>query len=105
MSQAADVSPLIAALCGMLVLLGASLTLIGALGLLRLAHFYDRLHAPTLGATAGTGLILIASLVLSSSLELRLVLHQIAIGVLMLLTTPVTFMLLLRAAVHRDGRS
>jgi multicomponent K+:H+ antiporter subunit G len=105
MSQVAVVSPLIAALCGTLALLGASLTLIGALGLLRLAHFYERLHAPTLGATGGMSLILIASLVLSSSLESRLVLHPIAIGVLMLLSTPVTFVLLLRAAVRRDGRS
>jgi multicomponent K+:H+ antiporter subunit G len=97
-----EVSPGIAALCSLLVLLGAGITLIGALGLLRLKYFYERVHAPTLGTTLGTGLILAASIVLFSALESRPVLHEIAIGVLMLLNTPVTFMLLLRAALHRD---
>src|SRR5690554_7796893 len=36
-----------------LVLLGASLALIGTVGLLRLKTFYERVHAPTLGTTLG----------------------------------------------------
>ena len=76
--------------------------LIGAFGLLRLPTFYERLHAPTMGTTLGTGLILIASMVLFSTLASRPVLHEIAIGIFMTVTTPVTYMLLLRAAVRRD---
>ena len=41
---------------------GAALSLIGALGLARLQRFYDRVHAPTLGATLGMALILLAGL-------------------------------------------
>ena len=48
------------------------------------------------------GCVLIASMILFSALESRPVFHEIAIAVLMVFTTPVTFLLLLRAALHRD---
>jgi multicomponent K+:H+ antiporter subunit G len=102
MTHAADLPALAAALTALLVLAGAALALIGSLGLLRLRSFYDRIHAPTLGTTLGTGFVLIASMVLFSALESRPVLHEIAIGVFMTITTPVTYMLLVRAALHRD---
>jgi multicomponent K+:H+ antiporter subunit G len=102
MTHAEELPLFIAVLTALLVLLGATLTLIGALGLLRLKTFYERVHAPTLGTTLGTGLVLIASMVLFSTLASRPVLHEIAIGVFMTITTPVTFMLLLRVAVLRD---
>ena len=102
MTHAADLPALAAALTALLVLAGAALALIGSLGLLRLRSFYDRVHAPTLGTTLGTGLVLIASIVLFSALESRPVLHEILIGVFMTVTTPVTYMLLVRAALHRD---
>ena len=99
----ADELPLaIAVVTAFLVVAGALLTLIGAVGLLRLKTFYERVHAPTMGTTLGTGLVLIASMVLFSTLASRPVLHEIAIGVLMTLTTPVTYTLLLRAALRRD---
>ena len=85
-----------------LVLAGALLAFLGSLGLLRLKTFYERVHPPTMGTTLGTGLVLIGSMLYFSSLESRLVVHEILIGVFMTLTTPVTYMLLLRAAVHRD---
>lgn len=102
MTPAAELPPAVAVLTALFVLAGAALTLIGALGLLRLETFYARVHAPTMGTTLGTGCVLIASIVLFSALESRPVLHEIAIGVFMTLTTPVTFMLLLRAAMLRD---
>jgi multicomponent K+:H+ antiporter subunit G len=42
-------------------------------------------------------------MLLFSVLESRPVLHEIVIGVFAIVTTPVTFMLLVRAAVHRDA--
>ncbi|HYH41676.1 MAG TPA: monovalent cation/H(+) antiporter subunit G [Burkholderiales bacterium] len=103
MSHAAEVPAFIAFVTAALVLAGAALALIGSLGLLRLKSFYDRLHAPTLGTTLGTVLIAIASMVLFSTLESRPVIHEVLIGVFMTITTPVTFMLMARAARHRDG--
>ena len=102
MSHAAGLPAFVALVIALLVVLGAVLTLIGALGLLRLRSFYDRVHAPTLGTTLGTGLVLIASMVLFSALESRPVLHEVLIGVFMTITTPVTFTLLVRAALQRD---
>ena len=87
---------------GVLVVLGAALALGGSLGLLRLKTFYERVHPPTMGTTLGTGLILIGSMLHFSALEARPVLHEILIGALMTFTTPVTYMLLVRAALHRD---
>ena len=87
---------------GVLVVLGALLAFAGSLGLLRLKTFYERVHPPTMGTTLGTGLILIGSMLHFSAIEARPVLHEILIGVFMTLSTPVTYMLLVRAALHRD---
>jgi multicomponent K+:H+ antiporter subunit G len=103
MSHAATLSPVVAALVALLLVLGAALALVGAIGLLRLETFYERIHPPTMGTTLGLGLTLIASMLLFSALESRPVVHEIVIAVFMVLTTPVTFMLLVRAALHRDG--
>ena len=87
---------------GTLIVLGALLAFGGSLGLLRLPTFYERVHPPTMGTTLGTGLILIASMLHFSALDARPVLHEILIGAFMTLSTPVTYMLLVRAALHRD---
>jgi multicomponent K+:H+ antiporter subunit G len=78
--------------------------LIGTLGLLRLDSFYKRVHAPTLGTTLGAGSILVGSMVYFSVLQSRPVIHEILIAVFMTVTTPITLMLLVRAAVERDYR-
>jgi multicomponent K+:H+ antiporter subunit G len=81
---------------------GAEFALIGAIGLVRLKIFYDRVHAPTLGATAGTALILLGSMLCFSVLQTRFVAHEILIATFVLLPTPVTFILLVRAPLYRD---
>ena len=91
-----------ALLTAVLVMLGAGLTLIGALGLLRLGDFYERVHAPTLGTTLGTGFVLTASMICFSALQSQPVVHEILIAIFVTLTTPVTLMLLVRAALFRD---
>ena len=84
------------------VVLGSTLTLLGALGFVRLASFYDRLHAPTLATSWGTAATIIASMLLATHVEGRLVIHELVIGTFVMLTTPVTLILLGRAALHRD---
>jgi multicomponent K+:H+ antiporter subunit G len=102
MTNAADLPAWAALPIALLLLLGAALTLTGSLGLLRLGSFYDRIHAPTLGTTLGIGCVLLASMLFFSVLQTRLVLHELLIAVLMVVTTPVTLMLLARAALYRD---
>lgn len=94
--------PWAAALTAILVLLGASVTLVGSLGLLRLGSFYERVHAPTLGTTLGTVFIASASMVCFSVLESRPVLHEILIMALGLVTTPIALTVLVGAARFRD---
>jgi multicomponent K+:H+ antiporter subunit G len=91
------------ALAGILVILGALLALAGSVGLLTLGSFYERVHPPTMGATLGTGFVLVACIVNFSDLQQRVVLHHLLIGVFMFVTTPVTYMMLVRAALHRDA--
>ena len=104
MTHAADLPAWAALLTALFVLVGAGLTLIGSLGLLRFGSFYDRIHAPTLGTTLGTGSVLIASMLLFSVLQTRVVLHELLIAAFMVVTTPITLMLLARAALYRDRR-
>ncbi|BDG74250.1 monovalent cation/H(+) antiporter subunit G [Roseomonas fluvialis] len=102
MTGAAEI-PFWAALpVAVLVLFGAGLGLTGSIGLLRLRGFYERVHAPTLGTTLGIGSILIASMLFFSVLQTRPVLHELLIAAFIVVTTPVTLMLLARAALHRD---
>lgn len=99
----AELHPVVAWLVAVLVVTGAAFALIGSIGLLRLPTFYQRIHPPTMGTTLGLGLVLLASMLLFSTLEARPVIHEIVIAVFVALTTPVTYMLLVRAARQRDG--
>lgn len=105
MIQAPDLPGWAALLVALLVLAGAAFALIGSIGLLRLGNFYERVHAPTLGTTLGTALIILGSMLCFSVLQTRPLLHEILIALFTTLTTPVTFMLLARAAIYRDRTS
>jgi multicomponent K+:H+ antiporter subunit G len=102
MSHAAELPAWAAIVTSALLLVGAVLTLIGSLGLLRLRTFYERVHAPTLGTTLGIASVASASMVTFTVLESRPVLHELLIIVFVTLTTPVTLMILVRAGVFRD---
>ena len=94
--------PWAAILVAVLVLAGALLTFIGSIGLLRLGNFYQRVHAPTLGTTLGTFFMLAGSITCFTVLHGRPIFYEILIGVFLTLTTPITLMLLVRTALHRD---
>lgn len=84
------------------VILGPTLVLLGSWGLVTLPRFYDRLHAPALGASWGTGSVVVATIIASSAIEGRLVLAPLVVGVFIMITTPVTMMVLTRAALQRE---
>ena len=95
--------PLWAAILIVIVVVGgAALSLLGALGLVRLGSFYDRVHAPTLGATLGMALILFGSWFYFGSAHGRWLPRELLIAVFLTVTTPVTLILLARAALFRD---
>jgi len=85
-----------------LVVAGAGLSLLGAWGLVRLKTFYERVHAPTLGATLGMVLILLGSWLYFALDQGRWLPRELLIAVFLTITTPVTLILLARAALFRD---
>jgi len=89
----------------LLLLLGGFIILTGAVGLLRLSSFYQRIHGPAITVTLGAGCVLIASMVTFTVLESRLVIHELLISIFILMTAPVVSMMIMRAAVYRDMRA
>lgn len=92
----------VAWLVALLVFGGALLTCIGSAGLLRMNNFYRRVHTPTLGTTLGLYLVLLGVILFFSLQEDRIVLTPLLIGASIAATTPITLMLLVRAALARD---
>ena len=97
--------PLWAALpAAIFLVVGGLLAAIGALGLLRLPDFFMRMHPPAMGSTLGAGCVLLASMLVSSAAAGRPVVHALLITLFVVMTAPVTAMLLARAAVYRSAR-
>lgn len=88
-----------------LLVLGSLVVLIGALGLVRLPNFYQRIHGPAITITLGAGCILIASMIYFTALQSRLVIHELLITAFVFMTAPVVAMLIMRTAVYRDLRA
>ena len=97
--------PAWAAVPASLLLIGAGLlTVIGSFGLWRLPDFFMRMHPPAMGSTLGAGSVLIASMLVSSAVASRPVVHELLITVFIVMTAPITAMLLARAALYRSVR-
>lgn len=94
-----------AAIAAFLLVLGATVVLIGALGLLRLRTFYQRMHGPAITITLGAGSILLASVVYFTAAQARPVVHEAIIAAFVMATAPVVSMMIMRAAVYRDLRA
>jgi multicomponent K+:H+ antiporter subunit G len=84
------------------LLLASSLfALSGALGLLRLKDFFQRMHPPALASTLGVWCVALASILYFSALKHSPVLHALLIPILLAITLPITTLLLARAALFR----
>lgn len=86
------------------LVVGGCITVVGALGLMRLPNFYQRIHGPAITITLGAGCILIASMLYFTAQQSRPVVHEVIITAFVLMTAPVVAMLIMRAAVYRDLR-
>jgi multicomponent K+:H+ antiporter subunit G len=86
----------------LLLIVGGIVTLIGSLALLRLKDFFARLHGPSMGNTVGAGCVLLASLLTSSAIAHRPVVHELLITLFIVMSSPVTSMMLVQAALYRN---
>jgi multicomponent K+:H+ antiporter subunit G len=81
---------------------GAAFAAIGSFGLVRLPTFFRRIHPPTLGATLGVWSITLANVIYFSVQGGSLFLHALLIAMFVALTSPVTTIFLMRAALFRE---
>lgn len=95
-------TPFVAVVVVLLALFGAGLALVGSFGLLRLRSFYERAHPATLAATLGATSILLAAFLFFSASAGRVLPKALLLIVFIPLVSPVTTMLLARAALSRD---
>ena len=72
----------------LLIVAGAALVLISAIGLVRLPDYFSRLHAPTKTSTLGVGGLLLASALYFGSL------HELLVLAFLFLTAPISAQLL-----------
>ncbi|WP_028623085.1 Na+/H+ antiporter subunit G [Pseudomonas sp. Ant30-3] len=84
-----------------LLVLSSLFALLGAVGLLRLKDFFQRMHPPALATTLGAWCVALASIIYFSALKSAPVLHAWLIPILLAITVPVTTLLLARAALFR----
>ncbi|WP_208433651.1 monovalent cation/H(+) antiporter subunit G [Bartonella taylorii] len=97
-----DVSLVVAIVITVFLILGSGLTLIGAIGLVRLSSFYKRLHMLSLSTSWGVGSILISSFLYSTFVDHHFVFHEILLMIFLLVTIPVASMLVSQAGAYRD---
>jgi multicomponent K+:H+ antiporter subunit G len=89
------------ALVAVLLLASGALSLIGAVGMLRMKTFFQRMHPPALATTLGSWCVTLGCVLYFSALESRLGLHNWLIIILLAITAPVSTTLLARAALFR----
>lgn len=83
-------------LAGMLIVIGASFTLVASIGILRLPDVYSRMHSASKVGTLGSGAMLIALAVIAA--DVATTTRALAGVVFFLLTAPISAHLLAKAA-------
>jgi multicomponent K+:H+ antiporter subunit G len=89
-------------LTALFVVVGAAFAAVGSFGLVRVPTFFQRIHAPTLGATLGVWCTTLATVIYFSAQGRSLFLHALLIALFIALTAPVTTIFLMRAALFRE---
>jgi multicomponent K+:H+ antiporter subunit G len=90
------------ALVSLLLVAGGGFALVGAIGLVRLRDFYQRLHAPTKASTLGVGGALLASMLYFTATGGRPVVHELLITLFVFMTAPIAAHLMVRSALERE---
>ena len=85
-----------------LLVFGMLFALVGAIGLLKLKNFLQRLHGPTKASTLGVGLALIASLIWFWFDGSGYFGRELLITLFVFITAPISAHLMIKAAMHSD---
>lgn len=101
MNQASQLPLWVEITVALLLVISSLSALIGAIGMVRLKDYFQRMHPPALASTLGAWCVALASIIYFSTLKSSLVLHAWLIPILLSITMPVTTLLLARAALFR----
>ncbi|EPL03527.1 Na+/H+ antiporter subunit G [Pseudomonas sp. TH05] len=101
MNGLVELSPWVEIPVAILLVLSSLFALIGAVGMLRMKDYFQRMHPPALATTLGSWAVALASIIYFSALKSGPVLHAWLIPILLAITVPVTTLLLARAALFR----
>ncbi|HKU13150.1 MAG TPA: monovalent cation/H(+) antiporter subunit G [Steroidobacteraceae bacterium] len=85
-----------------LLALAGVTTLIGSLGLLRLRDFFSRMHGPSMTNTVAAGATLLASMLVSSAVAGRPIIHELLIALFVSVSAPLAAIMLVQAALYRN---
>jgi multicomponent K+:H+ antiporter subunit G len=88
-----------------LILFGATIALIGSIGLARFPDIFTRLHGPTKATTLGVGSVLLGTIIFLMVQDETGAIRQLLITVFLFLTAPVSAHLLSKVALHRRCHS
>lgn len=97
--DASSLHPVLQALIAFVLVVGGAFCLIGAIGFVRFADFFMRLHAPTKASTLGVGGLLVASMLWHWG-HGQWALRELLITLFVFVTAPVSANLLAQAALH-----
>ena len=98
------IHPAVEALTSVLIVIGGSFCLVGAIGFARFRDFFMRLHAPTKASTLGVGGLLLASMVWHWA-HGEWALRELLVTLFIFVTAPVSANLIAEAALHLGVRS
>ncbi|CAI8895874.1 MULTISPECIES: Na+/H+ antiporter subunit G [unclassified Pseudomonas] len=101
MNQASQLPLWVEITVAILLVISSLSALIGAIGMVRLKDYFQRMHPPALASTLGAWCVALASIIYFSTLKSSPVLHAWLIPILLSITMPVTTLLLARAALFR----
>lgn len=91
--------PVLEAAIALLLVIGATFSLVGAIGLARFRDIFMRLHAPTKASTLGVGGLLVASMLWHWGLG-SWALRELLITLFLFVTAPISANLMAQAALH-----
>ena len=88
-----------------LLVVSGVFALVAAIGIVRLKTFFLRMHPPALANTLATWCVAAASILYFWALDGRLSLYMWLIPVFLSITTPITVVILARAALFRERQA
>jgi len=99
------IAPWVEAVVSVLLVASGALSVIAAVGIVRMPTFFRRLHPPALANTLGAWCVALASIVYFTALDGHLSLRAWLVNILLAITAPITTVLLARAGLFRKRQA